>query len=137
VAGYFPRFLGEEEAQDLNSPVTLVKLEGTLKWFKKDKSPRPNGWTIEFYLAFYDLLAHDLLQVVEECQTTGKLYNAINSTFIALIPKSDSPSSFNEFRPISLCNCLYKIISKIIANRIRPILSHHILPEQFAFLEDC
>lgn len=73
--------------------------------------------------------------MVEECRLSGSLYNAINSTFIALIPKSDSPSSFDDYRPISLCNVLYKIISKIIANRIRPILSRHIAPQQFAFLE--
>jgi len=120
----------------LTSPVTLEELEGVLKWFKKDKSLGPDGWSIEFYLAFYDLLALDLLQVVEECRSSGRLFNAINSTFIALIPKTDSPASSDDFRPISLCNCLYKIISKIIANRIRPILSQRILLEQFAFLED-
>lgn len=136
VAGLFPRYVGEEVAIELNSLVTLEELEGVLKWFKKDKSRGPDAWTIKFYLDFYDLLALYLLQVVEECRTSGRLYNSINSTFIALIPKTDSPTSFNDFLPISLCNYLYKIITKIIANRIRPILSQHILPEQFAFLED-
>lgn len=73
---------------------------------------------------------------MEECRTTRKLYDAVNSTFIVLILKSDSPSSFNDFRPISLCNCLYKIIAKIIANRIRPMISLYISPEKFAFLEN-
>jgi len=65
------------------------------------------------------------------------MYEAINSTFISIIPKSKSPSSFNDFLPISLCNTLYKIISKVIANRLQPILSHHISLEQFSFLQDC
>jgi len=112
------------------------ELESMLKWFKKDKSLGPDGWTIEFYLAFYDLLGQDMLKVVEECRLSGSLYNAINSTFIALIPKSDTPSSFNDYRPISLCNCLYKIISKIIANHVPPILSRHISPQQFSFLDN-
>eukprot|EP00253_Pinus_taeda_P013597 PITA_13597 len=60
--------------------------------------------------------------------------SAIKSTFIALIPKTDGPSSFDDFRPISLCNFLYKIIAKIIANRLMPILSEHISSEQFSFL---
>jgi len=136
VAGLFPRFVGEEEANELTLPVTLEELDGVLKWFKKDKSLGPDGWTIELYLAFFDILASDLLQVVEECHSSGMLFNAINSTFIAIIPKTDSPISFDDFRPISLCNCLYNIISKIIANCIRPILSQHIILEQFAFLED-
>eukprot|EP00253_Pinus_taeda_P025238 PITA_25238 len=137
IVGHFPRFVNRDEAKTLFDPVTPGELEGTLKWFKKDKSPGSDGWTIEFYIAFYELLSHDLLRVVEECRVSRTLYNAVNSTFVALIPKSNSPSSFSDYIPISLCNCLYKIISKIIANRLHPILSRHISPQQFAFLEHC
>lgn len=136
MANHFPIFVNEEDIEELFASITTGELEGTLKWFKKDTSPGPNGWTIEFYLTFYYLLGPDLLKVVEESRTTGTLYHAINSTFISLIPKFDSPSSFNDYKPISLCNYLYEIISKIIANRLRPILSRNIAPQQFAFLED-
>ena len=122
--------------EDLTQPVMIQELEGTLKWFKKDKSPGPDGWPLEFYLAFFDLLSGDLLEVIEESQITRHIHPPMNFTYIALIPKSDDPTSFNDFRPISLCNCLYKIISKIIANRIKPILSSHISAEQFAFLQN-
>eukprot|EP00253_Pinus_taeda_P025511 PITA_25511 len=135
VAGHFPRFVNDDEAKELIAPVTASELDGMLKWFKKDKSPSLDGWTIELYLAFCELLGNDLLKFVEECRIYGSIYNVVNSTFIALIPKSDSPSSFNDFRPISLCNYLYKIICKVIANHLRPILSHHITPQQFSFLE--
>ena len=87
---------------ELNREVTLGELEATLKWFKKDKSPGPDGWSVEFYMAFFDILGHDLLKVIGECRTTGCMHGAINSTFIAVIPKSDNPSSFNDFQPISL-----------------------------------
>lgn len=62
---------------------------------------------------------------------------AFNSTFIALIPKVHTPQSFDDFRPISLYNCIYKVTSKIIALRIKPILSRMISKEQFAFLSHC
>jgi len=114
----------------------MGELERTLNWFKKDKSPGPDGWIIEFYLAFYDIIGQDLLKVVDDYRISGRMYEAINSTFIALIPKTDSLISFNHFRPISLWNCLYKIIAKIIANRLKPILSRHISPEQFSFLHN-
>jgi len=115
--------------------VTKEELEATIKWFKKDKSPGPDGWAIEFYIAIFDILGDDLLKIVEDCRRSGKISLAIKSTFIALIPKSDFPSSFNDFRPISLCNCLYKIIANIIANHLKPILSRHISSEKFAFLQ--
>jgi hypothetical protein len=47
----------------------------------------------------------------------------------------DDPQSFDDFRPISLCNCIYKIIAKIIARRLKPLLSEAISKEQFGFLE--
>lgn len=54
------------------------------------------------------------------------MYDSFNSTFISLIPKSDDPQTFNDFRPISLCNCIYNIIAKIIANCLKPVLSAYI-----------
>jgi hypothetical protein len=48
-------------------------------------------------------------------QVNGKVLEAFDTTFITLIPKYDNPQSFKEYKPISLCNCIYKIIAKIIA----------------------
>ena len=103
--------------------------------FQKGKTHGPNGWPIEFYLGFFDVIGPDVLKVVEESRVNGHIHNPINSTFIALIPKTDNSSSFEYFRPISLCNYLYKIISKVINRRLKAILSKHIFCEQFGFLE--
>lgn len=116
VAGHFPSFVDLKEIIELISHATRDALEGTLRWFQKDKSLGLDGCPIEFYWVFFSLNRIDLLNVVEEFQTFGKMYEAINATFIALIPKSDSHVSFNDFWPISLYNTLYKIIAKIIAN---------------------
>lgn len=59
------------------------------------------------------------------------------ATFIALIPKSDKPETFNNFHPISLCNLVYKIITKVISNRIKPMLSKFLTKEKFGFLDNC
>eukprot|EP00253_Pinus_taeda_P001842 PITA_01842 len=130
----FKLFIEQERKDDLNAPVTLGELEGVLKWFKQDKSPGPDGWPIEFFIHFFDLISADLLAMIEDSRVRGRIYDGFKTTFIAFIPKSDKPTSFNEFRPISLCNYIYKIISKIIANHIKPFMSTHIEKEQFAFL---
>lgn len=117
-----------EEASD-------EELKEVLQSFQKDKSPRPDGWTIELFLDLFDLLGEDLLEVVEDTRESGRIQASFNSTFIALIPKFDNPSSLNYFRPISLCNCIYKVVSKVIARRPKSILSANISGEQFGFLE--
>eukprot|EP00253_Pinus_taeda_P014508 PITA_14508 len=130
----FPRFVEEDEAEDLLIPVTKEEVEVAMKLMGKDKSPGPDGWTIELFLHFFEQIGAEITEVVEESKQKGVIYRPFNSTFIALIPKKDDPESFEDFRPISLCNCIYKIISKVIALRIGPILSRNISMEQFAFL---
>jgi len=89
-------------------------LEIVLHSFQKDKSPGPNGWTIEFFLGFYDLLKVDLLRVVEESRLSGMIHAPFNFAFLALILKTNDLVSCDDFGLISLCNCIYNIIFKII-----------------------
>jgi hypothetical protein len=135
VAQLFPRFVEEEDNIALMEEISEEELKENLQSFQKDKSPSLDGWSIEFFLELYDLLGKDLLQVVEDTRLSGRIPACFNSTFIALIPKLDNPSSLNDFRPISLCNCVYKVVSKVIARSMKGILSHHISGEQFGFLE--
>jgi hypothetical protein len=60
---------------------------------------------------------------------------ALNSTFLTLIPKTNLSSSLSDYRPIALCNLCYKVITKILANRIKPYLSRIISGEQLGFLK--
>eukprot|EP00253_Pinus_taeda_P034952 PITA_34952 len=135
AAQCFPSFLEEDEATELTNPVSKEEVEAAMKSMGKDKSPGPDGWTIELYLHFFDLIGSDITEVVEESRLKGEIYKPFNSTFIALIPKKDEPETFEDFRPISLCNCIYKIIAKVIAIRLVPILSRNISMEQFGFLD--
>lgn len=69
-------------------------------------------------------------------RTEGKVIAAFNAIFIALIPlsKVDLAIKWDQYRPISYCNRVYKLITKIIASHIKPLLSSAISPDQFAFL---
>lgn len=84
---------------------------------------------------FFEFLGEDITTIVEESRIKGDIFELLNSTFKALISKLDEPISFDDFIPISLCNCIYKIILKVIAVRLNSILSRNILKEKFGFLE--
>ena len=120
---FFPSFVNDMSNESLMEEVAKEDLRVVLHSFQKHKSPRPDGWPAEFFLGFCDLIEDGLIKVIEESRVNGKIFGAFKSNFKSLIPKSANPSSFEEFRPISLCNCIYKIIAKIIARRVKALLS--------------
>ena len=74
--------------------------------------------------------------MVEEVRKNGRIHGEINLNFLSLIPKKKGKITFYDYRPISLCNNLYKINSKIIAERMKGVLSKNITSEQAGFLKD-
>ena len=73
---------------------------------------------------------------MESARVTRCIPPSLNSTFLSLIPKKDKPITFADFRPISLCNLLYKLILKVAAVRLKPFLDTHITKEQYGFLKN-
>eukprot|EP00253_Pinus_taeda_P019806 PITA_19806 len=131
----FPPMFDESINDAIFQPITEEELHGILKAFSKDKCPRPDGWTIEFYLHFFDLIKHDLIRMIEDSRINGRIHPHTSSTLIALIPKKRDADTFSDFRPISLCNISFKIISKIIAERIKGTLANHLSRDKHAFLK--
>jgi hypothetical protein len=100
--------------RDLEEEVTEEKLLVSLSSMKNGKNPGPDGIKIECFKHFYNLIKEYLLMTVMESQREEKIHGALNSTFLCLIPKKQEASSFKDFYPISCCNVIYKIITKII-----------------------
>jgi hypothetical protein len=115
-------------------PCSKEELWKVLKEFAKDKSPGPYGWTVEFFLHFFELVGEELLEVVEDSRRRGEVIKDLNSTLLVLIPKVNKSTTFGDYIPIALCNLCYKIVAKILANRIKPVLSRSLSGEQFGFL---
>lgn len=132
----YPSMFDAEENLELYKAVLEEELLGVLKYFKGDKSLGPDWWKVELFTNLFDIFKHDLLGMVEESRTKGYIHPHINSTYISLIPKRIPFASFSDFRPISLCNLIYKVISKTVANRMKSTLSKFISPEQFSFLQN-
>ena len=98
----YPNMISHVDAPCLIQPVTLSEVESVLHSFKKDRSPGPDGWPVEFYLHFFDMLGEELLSAVDCTRVLGCIPPSLNSTFLALIPKKEKPLTFADFRPISL-----------------------------------
>ena len=76
-----------------------------------------------------------MLGFFKEFHEQGKFVKSINATFLVLIPKKHNVADFKDLRPISLVGGLYKILAKVLANRIKRVMSKVISPEQSAFVE--
>jgi hypothetical protein len=118
----FPRYISKEESTKIDSPVTKHEILDILKLFAVDENPGPDEWTVDFYTKFFDVVSDDLVDLFEDTRIRGKIKSSLNYTFLALIPKDNNPHTFVDYRPIALCSLCYKLISKVIPNRIKPIL---------------
>lgn len=97
---------------------TDEEIRSALFAFPKNKAPGPDGFTVEFTSA-WDLVGSDVISAVKSFFTTSVLPRQVNATVISLIPKVPTAEKLSDFRPISLCNAVYKVISKIIASRLQ------------------
>ncbi|XP_039130816.1 uncharacterized protein LOC120267185 [Dioscorea cayenensis subsp. rotundata] len=86
------------------------------------KCPGPDAFNAEFYRFFWADIEDSLFEAVNFFFTNSIMPNSWGKSYIALIPKKDSPMSVTDYRPISLCNVCFKIISKILANRLKLVL---------------
>lgn len=98
------------------------------------EAPVPDGYHLFFYKKYWDTLNPDLTFFIRKIFGDKAIPESINETLIAMIPKTSYLFSITQFRPISLCNTVYKIVTKLIANRLRSFLPSRISPNQNSFL---
>ena len=98
------------------------------------KAPGPDGMPSVFYQSYWHVVDKDISVAVLYCLHSGKLLPSLNHTHVTLIPKTKCLERVTEYRPISLCNVIYKLISKVLANRLKKFLPHVISETQSAFV---
>ena len=107
-----PNLVQEADNLLLTAPISMKELKTALFKMNPDSAPGPDGFTAKFYTSCWDMIKLDLLRMVRHTQTTNKLGGSTNSAFLTLIPKEKGAIHFSRFRPISLCNLSYKIVTK-------------------------
>ena len=114
--------------------VTKQEISQAIFSMHPNKAPRPNGMSTIFFQKFWPVIKVDVIQAVQSFFDSCHLLKSVNETLISLIAKIKSPIMIIEFRPISLCNVLYKIISKVLTNKFKKVLHLCISPSQSAFV---
>ncbi|XP_057793273.1 uncharacterized protein LOC131009888 [Salvia miltiorrhiza] len=119
----------------LDIPFTEDEIKTAVWNCEGGKSPGPDGFNFNFMKKCWGIIKGDLLEVMKEFHAHGKLARGYNPPFIALISKKEDASELKEFRPISLINCLYKAISKVLASKLKQVMHLLISECQSAFVE--
>ena len=129
-----PQVVNTEMNEQLIREFMASEVEQALFQMGPLKAPGPDGMSPIFYQKYWHIVGPDVMDGVLSCLRDGILLKKINHTNICLIPKIQNPLSAKDFRPISLCNVLYKIVAKVLANRLKTVLPHVISETQSAFV---
>ena len=116
------------------------EVEQALKQMKSMIAPGPDGMPPLFYKYHWSTVGVDVIEATLSALNTGTMPPFLNHTFISLIPKIKNPERAKDFHPISLCNVMYKLISKTIANCLKKkkkkILPKLVFESQSAFMSN-
>ncbi|KAK9921713.1 hypothetical protein M0R45_030213 [Rubus argutus] len=126
--------ISTSQVQFLEKSFSRAEVEVALKNMGPTKAPGPDGMPPIFYQKYWSVVGDDVIATCLGFLNGSRGVEELNHTLIALIPKVANPKKVTEFRPISLCNVIYKIISKTLANRLKTVLSDVISEFQSAFV---
>ncbi|RVW34286.1 putative ribonuclease H protein [Vitis vinifera] len=123
------------EAEGLEIPFTEGEVFAALSDLGKDKAPGPDGFTMAFWLFSWELVKVEIMGFFKEFHERGRFVKSLNATFLVIVPKRGGAEDLKDFRPISLVGSLYKLLAKVLANRIKKVLGKVISESQNAFVE--
>ena len=125
------------QAQVLTRISQLDEIFQTLRELPPLKAPRPNGYHAFFFQTHWSSLGPSIIQVIQDIFEHLTIPPNWGDTNLVLIPKVAHPELITQFRLISLCNTLYKLLSRIIMHRLKPYIAEAINPCQAGFVPGC
>ncbi|GJU67409.1 RNA-directed DNA polymerase, eukaryota, reverse transcriptase zinc-binding domain protein [Tanacetum coccineum] len=132
----FLKKLDIDKAIDLIKPMMDNEVKDALFNIEDNKAASPDGYFSKFFKAAWSVIGKDVCYTTKEFFTSGKMLGDFNTTLISLVPKLKSPARVIDYQPISCCNVIYKIISKVITNRLKHVLGDLVDVNQSAFISD-
>ena len=125
----------QEQASQLILPFSCEEIDSAVASCDSDKAPGPDGFNFKFIKSAWDIVKHDIYEIIHNFWDSSQLPQGCNVAYIALIPKIENPTHFKDFRPISMVGCIYKIIAKLMAKRLQRIMGSLIGPLQSSYIE--
>ncbi|GKA91079.1 hypothetical protein Tco_0812949 [Tanacetum coccineum] len=122
--------------EDLERTATYDEIKKAVWDCGTNKYPGPDGFSFEIFRRYWDIINQDVVDVVHLFFSTSSFPPGCNSSFIALIPKTQEAKTVKDFRPISLIGSMYKIIAKILANQLSLVISDLVSDVQSDFVSN-
>ncbi|XP_078156117.1 uncharacterized protein LOC144551891 [Carex rostrata] len=120
----------------LQAPFSLEEIKRVVFACNPSKAPGPDGMSFQFYQSFWDILKDDLLRIFTAFYNNNLDISKFNLASICLIPKKEDATTVRNFRPISLINCSFKLITKLLADRLALVMDSLIDSSQTAYIKD-
>lgn len=120
--------------RDLLHMPQAAEMKDTMFSLPRNKAPGPDGFPVEFFIGCWDFVGRDVCESVLEFFNSGQILKQWNSTILSLVPKTVGATKIVDFRPIACCNTLYKVVSKLLAKRLKRSLPGIISRVQSAFI---
>lgn len=127
--------ISTEQALLMETIPSPEEIQSLMFKLNPNKSPGPDGLTSGFFKASWDVLGSEVISAVQQFFVSGFLPATANATILTLVPKFTGATKIKEFRPIACLNTIYKLISRLLVRRIKPILQQLILPSHTAFIK--
>ncbi|XP_071727850.1 uncharacterized protein [Rutidosis leptorrhynchoides] len=127
--------LSNSQAMGLEEQFSGEEIWEAVNSCANNKAPGPDGFNMRFFKKFWAIISDDLIEAIRGFWQNGTISSGCNSSFITLIPKVANPVNLNEYRPISLIGSFYKIIAKLLSNRIKKVIPNLVGFEQSAFIK--
>lgn len=129
-----PNIVSTDMNDSLTTAITMGEVKSAVFSLGASKAPGPDGLNGLFYQKNWEILQHDVFQAVSSFFLTDNIGEFVNETIVSLIPKIPDLESISQLRPISCCNFIYKVISKVMVSILKPLLNKLISPQQSAFV---
>lgn len=123
-----------EGLDELTVPFTREEVDQVVKELPNDRGPGPDGFNGCFLKSCSSIVKEDFYKFIMDFYDGNLDLESLNTAFITLIPKCQSPETSNDYRPITLLNCCLKILSKLLANRLQHLILKIVHHNQYGFL---